>query len=97
MKMLFVPLKKEYFFKFKCGEQDCEIRPFGYKGWNTDNVYPLRIMTLSNGYGKDERLEKVIKKTTVTKNLESEQIPNWHIEAVETIYGKRAWWLIAYV
>lgn len=97
MKMLFVPLFKEYFLKFKSGEQDCEIRPLGHRGWDTDNVYPLRVMTLSNGYGKKGRLEKVIKKTTATTNLEAEQIPKWHIDAVEAIYGKRAWWLIAYV
>jgi hypothetical protein len=97
MKNLFIPLYKKYFLKFKNGEQDCEIRPLGHKGWHTDNVYPGRLMTLSNGYGKHDRLEKIIKKTTATRNLETAQIPKWHIEVVEAIYGKRAWWLIAYV
>ena len=54
-------------------------------------------MTLSNGYGKYDRLEKMITKTVTTTNLKNENIPDWHIEAVEAIYGKRPWWLIAYV
>lgn len=97
MKKLFVPLYKEYFLKFKNGEQDCEIRPLGHRGWNTGNVYPTRMMIFSNGYGKYDRIERMIIKTATTTNLKSEGIPQWHIEAVEAIYGKRAWWLIAYV
>lgn len=97
MKKLFVPLYKEYFLKFKSGEQDCEIRPMGHRGWHSGNVYPTRMMTLSNGYGKYDRIERMIIKTATTANLKSEGIPQWHIEAVEAIYGKRAWWLVAYV
>ena len=97
MKNLFIPLYKEYFLKFQRGEQDCEIRPLGHKGWNSDNVHPMRMMTLSNGYGKYNRIEKMIIKTIITTNLKKEGVPEWHIEAVEAIYGKRDWWLIAYV
>ena len=97
MKNLFIPLYKEYFLKFKSGEQDCEIRPFGHRGWHTDNVYPGRMMTLSNGYGTYNRIEKMIIKTAITTNLKNAGVSDWHIEAVEVIYGKGAWWLIAYV
>ena len=97
MKNLFIPLYKKYFLKFKSGEQDCEIRPAGHRGWNLDNVYPLRVMTLSSGYGKQDRIEKTIIKTILTRNLQTAGIPDWHIKAVEGIYGKRSWWLIAYV
>ena len=54
-------------------------------------------MTLSNGYGKQDRIEKVIEFTRVTNNLKASGIPKWHIDAVEGIYGKRDKWLIAYV
>ncbi len=36
MKNLFIPLYKEYFLKFKNGEQDCEIRPLAHRGWDVD-------------------------------------------------------------
>ena len=97
MKKLFVPLYKEYFLKFKNGDQDCEIRPLGHRGWNTKNVYPGRVMTLSSGYGTHNRIEKVIDFTLVTNSLKQSGIPEWHIDAVEAIYGKRYKWLIAYV
>jgi len=97
MKLLFVPLYKKYFLKFKNGEQDCEIRPNNHRGWNVDNVYPGRLMTLSNGYGKHDRLVKEIRSTVLTSSLEMNNIPQWHIDAVESIYGKRGHWLIAYI
>jgi hypothetical protein len=97
MKNLFIPLYKEYFLKFKNGEQDCEIRPLDHRGWNTKNVFPGRVMTLANGYGKHDRLKKMIDFTRVTNNLKSSGISKWHTDAMEAIYGKRDKWLIAYV
>lgn len=97
MKPVFVPLFKEYFLKFKAGEQDCEIRPANHRGWNVNNVFPGRLMTLSNGYGNYDRITKEIRSTIVTPDLKMEKIPQWHIDAVEKIYGKRDEWLIAYV
>jgi len=97
MKKLFIPLYKKYFLKFKSGEQDCEIRPLGHRGWTSSNVYPTRTMTLSSGYGRYDRLEKMIIKTSITTSLKKEGIPQWHIEAVEAIYGKKDWWLVAYI
>ncbi len=97
VKPLFIPLKKKYFLKFKAGEQDCEIRPRNHRIWNIKNVYPGRMMTLSNGYGKYDRINREIRSTMVTPDLNMEHIPQWHIDAVEEIYGKRDSWLIAYV
>lgn len=83
--------------QFKNGTQDCEIRPHNHRFWNIKNVYPGRLMTLSNGYGKHDRLTREIRSTMVTSDLRMENIPEWHIEAVQNIYGKRYRWLIAYI
>lgn len=96
-KALFVPLKKEYFHKIKNGKQDCEIRPNKHRGWNIKNVYPGRMITFSNGYGRYERLTLEVRRTMITPDLSKETVPQWHIEAVEHIYGKRSSWLIAYI
>lgn len=96
-KALFVPLKKEYFHKIKGGKQDCEIRPNNHRGWNVKNVYPGRMITFSNGYGRHERLKLEVRSTMVTHDLSQEKVPQWHIDAVEQIYGKRSSWLIAYI
>lgn len=90
------PLNKEYYLKFKAGTQDCEIRPNNHHGWNVKNVYPGRLITLSNGYQKAGRLTKTIMRTLLTHDL-SQDIPQWHIDAVEKIYGKRDSWLIAFI
>jgi len=97
MKPLFIPLYKEYFLKFKAGEQNCEIRPYDHRGWNVKNVFPSRLMTLSSGYGNHDRITMEIRNTMVTPDLQMEKIPQWHIDAVESIYGKQPKWLIAYV
>lgn len=95
-KPLFLPLKKKYFLKFKDGSQDCEIRPNNYRWWSLKNVYAGRFMTLSNGYGKHDRLTVEIRSTMVSPDLSMEDLPQWHIDAVEKIYGKQKSWLIAY-
>ena len=96
-KPLFVPLIKKYFLKFKSGEQNCEIRPIGRRGWSAKFVYPGRLMTLSNGYGKYDRITRMISQTVVTEDLKKSGIPQWHIDAVEGIYGKQESWLVAYI
>jgi len=96
-KPLFVPLMRKYFLKFKRGEQGCEIRPNNRRGWNCKNVYPGRLMTLSNGYGTHDRITLEIRSTMLTPDLRMEKLPQWHIDAVESIYGKQDSWLIAYV
>lgn len=97
IKPLFVPLMKEYFLKIKRGEQDCEIRPNHHRGWRLKNVYPGRLITFSNGYGKHDRVTKEVQRISVTPDLTLENLPQWHIDAVEKIYGKRDSWLIAYI
>jgi len=98
MKNYFLPVKKEYYWKFVDGSQNCEIRPNNHHGWNTKNIFPGRIITLSCGYGKQNRTEKEIIKTVLNIGpLIPENIPQWHIDAVEGIYGKKLEWLIAYV
>lgn len=96
-KPYFLPLFGEFFLKFKSGEQNCEIRPEGHRGWNLKNIYPGRMLLLSYGYGKQDRLERAVRTATSTTDLAGEGIPQWHIDAVEAIYGKQPRWLIAYV
>ena len=97
MKKVFVPLYKKYYLKIKNGEQDCEIRPLGHRGWNKKNIYPGRPIVFSNGYGNYDRTEKTILRVVVTDDLKKESIAQWHIDAVNEIYGKRDQWLIAYI
>ena len=97
MKPYFLPLKKEYFAKFKSGEQDCEIRPANHHGWNLKNIFPGRHLQMSKGYGNYDRIIKQIIGIMVTDNLVDAGIEQWHVDAVESIYGKRDEWLIAYV
>lgn len=92
-----MPLMKEYYLKIKSGEQDCEIRPSGHRGWSMLHVWPGRLITFSNGYQKEGRFTREIRSTMSTPDLAMEKIPQWHIDAVERIYGKRDLWLIAYL
>ena len=97
MKDLFVPLFKKYFLKIKNGEQNCEIRPANHRSWNSKNVYAGRVLLLSNGYGKKNRIRKEIIVTVEgCAKFAFSGIPQRHIDAVEAIYGKRDRWLVAY-
>lgn len=97
VKALFVPLKAEYYLKFENGLQDCEIRPDQYRGWSRKNVYPGRPITLSYGYGKQRRISKIITCVAILEDLSTLNIPEWHIEAVYSIYGDRKRWLVAFL
>lgn len=59
MKALFIPLKSEFFEKFKSGEKDTEFRVYGPR-WNCRTCIKGRKVTLSKGYGKQNRLHGVI-------------------------------------
>lgn len=96
-KPLFIPVMKKYYFMLESGEQDCEIRPCGHRGWRTENVFPGRLMTLSNGYGKYNRVTKEITRAKLSTDLKVDGIPQWHIDAVTEIYGHQPVWLVAYV
>ena len=98
MNPYFLPLKNEYYEKICNLEQDCEIRPANHRGWRQKNIYPGRFILLSSGYGKKKR---IIMSVFGTFEGPSEYafigIPQWHIDAVEQIYGKRNRWLVAYL
>lgn len=96
-KPYFCPLKKEFYLKFENGEQDCEIRPNNHRGWNRKNIYPGRELTVSNGYGKKNRLTFKIVGVVATNGSWPDCVPEWHRSACEAIYGEQESWLIAFI
>lgn len=58
-KPLFIPLKTEYFDRFKSGEKTEELRLYGPR-WNERTCTINRKVTLSKGYGKHDRLTGAI-------------------------------------
>ncbi len=52
---LFIPLKTEFFRVFKSGQKTEELRAYGPR-WNENVCEPGRLVLLSHGYGKRERL-----------------------------------------
>jgi hypothetical protein len=55
MKPLFIPLKAEFYERFKSGEKRSELRLYGPR-WNERTCTPGRDVILSCGYGKAKRL-----------------------------------------
>lgn len=55
MSALFIPLKTEFFNRFKSGEKRSELRLYGPR-WNEITCPVGREVVLSKGYGKHERL-----------------------------------------
>lgn len=55
---LFIPLKKQWYLAFECGEKDTEYRAYGPR-WNERTCRPGRKATLSCGYS-GARLERTI-------------------------------------
>ncbi len=96
-KPYFCPLNTEFWQKFKDCEQDCEIRPDEHHGWNDRNIYVGRKIALCRGYTYTNCVERTITRTVQTNNLKAANIPQWHIDAVEKIYGPRDMWLVAFV
>ena len=97
MKPYFCPLNKDYFFNILDGSQDCEIRPSNHRGWNTNNIYNGRLITFSNGYGNYNRVTMLVSNVYDVQDMAGFGIPQWHIDAVEYIYGKHQSWLVAFV
>jgi hypothetical protein len=58
-KAAFIPLKKEYFLEFKNRTKNCEYRRYGGR-WTEKNFKRGRDIVLSLGYGKKDRIEKMI-------------------------------------
>ncbi len=56
VKPLFVPLKKEYYEAFECGEKTVEYRAYGPR-WNEKTCWVGRPVTISCGYGNHRRLQ----------------------------------------
>lgn len=57
---IFIPLRSEYFLRFRSGSKNTEYRPYGPR-WNERTCWEGRAVTLSRGYGKTERLKGRIK------------------------------------
>ncbi|XPV77964.1 MAG: hypothetical protein ACNI27_08595 [Desulfovibrio sp.] len=58
-KPLFLPLKTKYYEAFKSGEKTEELRKYGGR-WTEKTCFVGRKVTLSKGYGKQNRLKGVI-------------------------------------
>lgn len=58
-KPLFIPLKGIYFDAFKTGRKAYEYRAYGPR-WNERTCFTGRPVTLSRGYGKQQRLARKI-------------------------------------
>lgn len=59
MKPLFIPLKSEHYNAFKSGIKTEELRRYGPR-WNHKTCLVGRRVTLSKGYGKQNRMQGVI-------------------------------------
>jgi len=59
-KPLFIPLKTEFYELFERGEKTEEYRLYGSR-WNENTCTVGRAVTLSKGYGKQNRLTGVVK------------------------------------
>lgn len=58
-KPLFIPLRTEWFRKFADGTKSTEYRAYGPR-WNERTCRAGRAATVSHGYGKRERLQRVV-------------------------------------
>ena len=58
-KPLFIPLKSEYYLQFKSGEKNIEYRLYGPR-WNEKTCRIGRSVILSKGYGKKDRIYRMI-------------------------------------
>jgi len=91
MKPLFIPLNTEHYNAFENGSKVWEFRLYG-KRWNEKTCEIGRPVTLSKGYGKQNRIHGKIEfflKDDVTKMCESTQ------KIIFSIYGDKAYQGIA--
>lgn len=58
-KNLFLPLNAEYYDAFAAGTKACEYRVLGAR-WNIRTVIMGRGITISRGYGKQNRMNGII-------------------------------------
>ena len=79
MANLFIPLKKEWYKEFENGTKTIEYRKHGPR-WNERTCTIGRRAIISNGYGKQNRLEGTVKDFWVDNNtacIEIEGIRPW--------------------
>lgn len=77
-KPLFIPLKSEYYWAFVNRIKDIEYRRHN-KTWRAKNCRVGRRVVLSCGYGKQNRVEGVIRSFNVVHGSQ--------ISGVEKVYG----------
>ena len=58
-KPLFIPLKSEFYEQFKSGIKRIEYRLYGPR-WNEKTCFLGRKVILSKGYGKKDRMTRII-------------------------------------
>lgn len=70
MKPLFIPLTTYWYAEFKAGRKTIELRKYG-KRWNEKTCLVGRAVILSRGYGKQDRLERVIGDVTIAAKAQA--------------------------
>lgn len=59
VKPLFIPLRTEWYRAFEAGDKFTEYRAYGPR-WNERTCFVGRAATISHGYGKRERLQRMV-------------------------------------
>ena len=82
IKPLFIPLKTKYYEAFEQGRKDEEYRLYGSR-WNEKTCYIGRAVTLSKGYGKQNRLKGTI---TGFQRLSGEHLKPQTQQSLQSLY-----------
>ena len=88
-KPLFVPLKAEFFEAFASGAKKDELRRYGPR-WNETTCAVGRVVTLSRGYGKAQRLSGIIR---AFKKQHGSTFGSMYRASIEKIYGTVDVWI----
>lgn len=59
IKPLFIPLRTEFYRAFEAGDKVFEYRAYGPR-WNERTCFVGRPAVLSHGYGKRQRMKKMV-------------------------------------
>jgi len=82
-KPLFIPLKTEFYEQFENGTKTDELREYG-KRWNEKTCRVGRAVTISKGYGKQNRLYGVVSSFS---RYHGSWFNSPHKEAIKKCYG----------
>lgn len=85
-KPMFIPLKAEYYDAFLDGSKRYEYRLYG-RGWNERVCRPGRAVTLSRGYGKQNRAGGRIRNFSAISFYD---LPTRWRRALLLCYGRKA-------